>query len=227
MSTHAPEGNMPLWARIAIVIGGYAAILVLGHFGGRWLDHSFGMDLKAPGMTGARLVLVTGLAIYIALMALPFVPGIELSLALFAVFGSKAAIPIYLATVVALTMSFLAGRLVPFGSLAGLFNFVGLARARELVLRLAPMTPRQRVEALVEGAPSRLVPILLLYKELAVIAALNIPGNALVGGGGGIGMLAGMSGLFTLPRYLAALSVAALPVPLIMLVAGYWLHFIE
>jgi hypothetical protein len=147
----------------------------------------------------------------------------ELSLALFAVFGGAAAIPIYLATIFALTLSFLAGRLVPLGSLARMFAFLGLSRARDLVLRLAPMTQRQRAEMLIEALPSRVLPGVLRYRDLVLIAALNLPGNALIGGGGGIAMLAGMSGLYPLPRFLAVLSVAVLPVPLAMLLAGSWL----
>ena len=43
------------------------------------------------------------------------------------------------------------------------------------------------------------------------------------GGGGGIALLAGMSGLFTFPRFVAAVALAALPVPLfVMLTAAYW-----
>ena len=64
------------------------------------------------------------------------------------------------------------------------------------------------------------IPWLLKHRYIAVIVALNVPGNALIGGGGGIALLAGMSGLFTFPRYLAALALAVLPVPLFVLIMG-------
>jgi hypothetical protein len=52
------------------------------------------------------------------------------------------------------------------------------------------------------------------------MVALNVPGNAVIGGGGGIALLAGMSGLVTFPRFLATVSLAALPVPLFVVLAG-------
>ncbi len=39
-------------------------------------------------------------------------------------------------------------------------------------------------------------------------------------GGGGIAMLAGISGLFTFPLFLACVALAVLPVPLIILFSG-------
>jgi hypothetical protein len=47
-----------------------------------------------------------------------------------------------------------------------------------------------------------------------------VPGNAVIGGGGGIALLAGISGLFTFPRYLAIVSLAVLPVPLTIMLIG-------
>ncbi|UCE30573.1 MAG: hypothetical protein JSW68_10975, partial [Burkholderiales bacterium] len=63
---------------------------------------------------------------------------------------------------------------------------------------------------------------LLRHRHVALAIALNLPGNALVGGAGGLGMLAGMSGLFSLPRYLLLVALATTPVPLFLLAAGSW-----
>ena len=82
------------------------------------------------------------------------------------------------------------------------------------------MTAEQRFEVLIEHAPKRVVPVLLKHRYIAIIVALNVPGNAVIGGGGGIALLAGLSGLFTFPRFLASVSLAALPVPLIVLIGG-------
>jgi hypothetical protein len=46
---------------------------------------------------------------------------------------------------------------------------------------------------------------------------LNLPGNALVGGGGGIGMIVGVSRLFPFTRYFLLVSLAILPLPLLIL----------
>jgi hypothetical protein len=43
---------------------------------------------------------------------------------------------------------------------------------------------------------------------------LNLPGNALLGGGGGIGLIIGMSRLIPFHKYLLLIAVAVAPVPL-------------
>jgi hypothetical protein len=211
------------WFRIGVLIAGYILIIVFGHFAGRWLQHNLGLDVTNLDGTMARLVLGIGLLLFIAMLALPFVPGIEVSLALFAIFGTLAAVPIYLATVVALLLSYTAGRCVPLDRLAGFFDYIGLQPASALVRRLGTMTPRQRIEALMETAPNRISRVLVDHRDLALIAVLNMPGNALIGGGGGIALVAGMSGMFRPDRYLLAVAIAALPIPLFMLAGGYFM----
>jgi hypothetical protein len=73
---------------------------------------------------------------------------------------------------------------------------------------------------LVEQAPQRSIPALLRYRYVALVVALNFPGNVILGGGGGIALLAGLSGMFSFPQYLIATSVAALPVPIAALLLG-------
>ena len=51
------------------------------------------------------------LLLYTVLLALPFVPGAEIGLALLVVFGAVMAWPVYVATVLALSIAFAVGRL--------------------------------------------------------------------------------------------------------------------
>ena len=46
---------------------------------------------------------------------------------------------------------------------------------------------------------------------------LNLPGNALIGGGGGIGLIAGMSRVYSFPRYFLLVGLAITPLPLLFL----------
>ena len=82
------------------------------------------------------------------------------------------------------------------------------------------MSRKQRLALLVEQAPRRFIPTLLRFRYVALVLALNLPGNAVLGGGGGIAMVAGLSGMFSFPLFLLAASVAALPVPLMWLLLG-------
>lgn len=212
------------WLRIGLLLAGYALIMVLGHYGGQWLVQNLGFDPMNAQGASAWTVLLTGLVVYVILLALPFVPGIEISLALFAAFGASAALPIYFATMAALLISYLAGRIFALDRIAWFFDFIGLHAGSSLVRRLAPMTSRQRIETLVDIAPNRFGRFLTRYRDVALIAALNLPGNALIGGGGGIALLAGMSGLFPFGRYVFAVAVASVPIPLTMALVGRSWH---
>lgn len=202
---------------LALIYGG---VLAGGHWGSEWLVGLVGVDLSADAKSHARHVVIAGVVLYTALMAMPFVPGIEISLALLAAFGSDVAMVLYAATVVALATSYLIGRLLPVRLIAMLFGGLGLHRAEDLVLRLKPMSRKQRLETLTSHAPKRIVPTLLKHRYIAVAVMLNVPGNSIIGGGGGIALMAGISGLFTFPRYLAVVSLAVLPVPLAILLMG-------
>jgi hypothetical protein len=48
----------------------------------------------------------------------------------------------------------------------------------------------------------------------------NLPGNAALGGGGGIAMMSGFSRLFTFGGFVTAVAVAIAPVPLVILITG-------
>jgi len=208
------------WLRIAVLVLIYGGLLAIGQWGSGWLIEWVGIDLD-PGVTShARHAVMAAIALYTALMAVPFVPGLEISLALLAAFGAQVAVLIYAATMVALSLSFLIGRLLPMHLIATLFRSLGQHRAESLVRRLEPLDAAQRLETLVAHAPKRIVPVLLKHRYIAIAVALNVPGNAVIGGGGGIALLAGISGLFTFPRYLAVIALAVLPVPLTVMVMG-------
>jgi hypothetical protein len=211
---------MPRWLRIALVVLIYGSLLAGGHWGGGWLIDSAVVVLGADAQSHDLHVMIAGVVFYAALMAIPFVPGMEISLALLAVFGPKVAMAVYAATVAALGLSCLIGRLLPVSLIATFFGSLGLQRAKDLVRSLQPLSAEQRLEVLIEHAPKRVAPLLLKHPYIAVIVALNVPGNAVIGGGGGIALLAGMSGLFTFPRFLASVSLAALPVPLVVMLTG-------
>ena len=208
------------WPRIFILLLIYGGLLAGGHWGSGWLISLVGVDLSPGTESHARHFVMAGIAIYTALMAVPFVPGMEISLALLAAFGQQLAMIIYAATVVALVISYLIGRVVPVRLIASFFGFLGQQRAENLVRRLEPLNARQRLETLIAHAPKRIVPTLLKHRYIAIAVALNVPGNAIIGGGGGIALLAGISGLFTFPRYLAIVSLAVLPIPLTIMLMG-------
>jgi hypothetical protein len=60
----------------------------------------------------------------------------------------------------------------------------------------------------------------LRHRYIALALAVNVPGNAVIGGGGGIMMVAGLSGIFApLPTFVA-IAFAVSPVPLTIMLLG-------
>lgn len=142
-------------------------------------------------------------------------PGIEIGLALMFFLGNKGAVLVYLCTVIALLISFTIGRSTPPHLIIALLNWFHLDRASALVAQLGPLDHQQRLNLLYEKAPSRLVPFLLRHRYLAIVVILNLPGNALIGGGGGIGVIAGMSKIFPFYNFALIAAIAVAPVPLL------------
>jgi hypothetical protein len=182
--------------------------------GGIWLNDHFRLDNTANDTPHLQHALWLGIAVYVVLLALPFVPGIEVSLAVLAAFGKEAALLIYVASIIALILSYLLGRLVPLRFIASFFQYLGMAQAEELVGRLEPLSKNERLSLLVESAPKRIVPTLIRHRYIAIAVMLNLPGNALLGGGGGIALLAGVSGLFAFAPFVGIVAIAVMPIPL-------------
>lgn len=192
-----------------------AAIATL-HLGGNWLMQQLEFQLF-PRHDSLMFAAIIGMAIvYVLLMAMPFMPGIEIGLALMMLLGHKAALLVYLCTLAALSLSFALGRMIPARALIFLLDWLHLERAGSLVRRLEPLDRQQRLDLLYSLAPSRALPLLLRHRNLALLLLLNLPGNALIGGGGGIGMAAGMSELFTFPKFALLIAVAVAPVPILV-----------
>jgi hypothetical protein len=157
------------------------------------------------------------IVLYILWMALPFVPGIELGLALMVMLGFNGVVLVYLCTLLSLSLSFAIGRLIPLKAFARFLGWLHLRKPRDLVFKLEPLNADQKMDFLLKAAPSKIIPLLLEHRYLMVALILNLPGNALIGGAGGIGMISGMSRLFPFPQYILLISLAITPVPLLFL----------
>lgn len=223
-SAHEPgsrPGRRRRLVRVALILAAYAGLVAAGQVIGVAALEVLERGASAETVAWMRGAVIMAAALYAMLMMLPFLPGIEVGLALMAMFGADVCLLVYGATVAGLSAAFLVGRLVPVRVCAAFFGFLGLRRARRLVLDLAPLDERARLDLLLRHAPRRFVPFLLRHRYLALALALNLPGNALLGGGGGIAMTAGMSGLFAPQYFMPVVMIAVAPVPLAVLLTGY------
>ncbi len=176
---------------------------------------------EASGRDGVMLgVLAALLFAYAILIAVPFMPGIEVGISLLILEGASIAPLVYAATVLGLSLALMAGRCTPYGWLHGVLADLRLHRASDLVERLSPMSREQRLDHLTRRAPGWLLPIVRTGRYLLLAILLNVPGNAVIGGGGGIAFIAGFSRLFRPSITILVIALAVLPVPLTVWIAG-------
>lgn len=208
--------HLALILKLAVLV----VLLLAANQAGNWVVGELGFQMRPSNEPLVHRAIMTAMVVYIALMALPFVPGVEIGLGVMMMFGPGIVPLVYLATVIGLVLGFLIGRLVPQRTIINLLGLIRLRRLRDMLLRLEPLGSRERLAFLLQNADSRWVPFLLRCRFAAVIVMLNLPGNAIVGGGGGISFLAGFSRLFSLPAYALTVAVAVAPVPLLVLLSG-------
>jgi len=208
------------WLRILCVIAFYGLLVYAGQIASDWAMDRLEMDLRPSNQAMIHQMVMTAAALYIILLALPFMPGIEIGLGLMIMLGPDVCFLVYMSTVIALILAFAIGRAVSMDRIVVVFEWLGLARARDLVARIAPMPAEDRLTFLISRVPARLLSFLLRHRYIAVAVALNLPGNAFIGGGGGIALVAGTSRLFSFPAYALTVALAVSPFPLIYYLAN-------
>jgi len=215
-----PDARRIRRRRIVLCLGVLALFILSANLAGTWLVELLDMELTPHSGERLRNIIMLSTILYVLLIAVPFVPGIEMGLALLIMAGPSVALLVYGATVLGLSLAYLLGYLLPVSWLRSLFEYLQLARASRLIEQMEPLDTGQRLSLLVSKAPSASIPFLLRHRYIALAVALNIPGNACIGGGGGISLLAGISRLFSPPTYLVMLIVAVAPVPMAVLIFG-------
>lgn len=174
------------------------------------------------GMTPVRLgIIVLLLLAYAALIAIPFVPGVELGISLMVIEGWRIAPFVYLATVLGLALAYCAGQKMPYATLRRILSDLRLTRASDLLARLEPLSGPERLALLRRRLPPRLAPFALKQRYVLLALLINLPGNMVIGGGGGIALIAGLSRLFTPWPMMITVAIAVAPVPVLVYVFGF------
>ncbi len=209
-------------ARRVLIGLAYLALLGAG-FGMSALLHDVVAEAEAGALATGMVAL--GLLAYVLFSAIPFVPGAEIGLGLLMIMGARGAVVVYAGMIGALFLAFVVGRFVPIGWVAGLLGAVGFERARSLVLKSGDMSYEDRTRFIETHAPTRWVPFLLRHRYVALALLLNMPGNVILGGGGGIAFAAGACRLFSTGAFILTILIAVAPIPLGFLLfgAGGWI----
>jgi len=213
----APRAGLrTLFLRLALLI----VFLLLATWGAHAVREALDLQIRPGNEQQVHRAIMVGVVVYVGLLALPFVPGAEIGIAMLAAFGPGIAPLIYVATVAAMMLAYTLGRFLPITALERLLSALRMRRAAQLVARAAPLSQEARLAMLLGGQPKRILTLGLRYRYIALALAVNTPGNSLIGGGGGIMMMAGLSGIFApLPVFLAV-ALAVSPVPLAVMFFG-------
>lgn len=206
----AATGRGAALARLAVRLCLLAlAALAIHRFAG------WAAGLPVFGNGGARTgMLLLFLLAYALLIAVPFVPGVELGLSLMVAEGPRIVPGVYLATVLGLSLAYAAGEWIPYRRLHRLLSDLRLDGAGRLLAAVAPLDRQARLDLLADRAPTWLRPMVVRYRHVLIAALINLPGSAVIGGGGGIMFAAGLSRLFRPLPMLLTVALAVAPVPL-------------
>ena len=184
-----------------------------------WMDYWIRGELEIVGKTIeiAREkwgigVLAAGGLLYILLLSLPFVPGVELGILLMCAYGKEGIVFVYVATVTGLAIAFLMGRMLPAKWVDAMSKKNGIStpgnnQSDETIFLLRKFFRNKKW----------LSRLLSDYRYLVIGVLFNMPGTYLVGGGGGISFACGNSQNISFKWFLLTVVLAAAPVPLLAL----------
>jgi hypothetical protein len=202
--------------RLAVLI----ALLALATWGVHLLRDAMDLQIRPDNEQQVHRAIMLGAIAYIGLLAVPFVPGAEIGLAMLVAFGAAIAPLVYICTVASMMLAYMVGRFVPIASLERLLRLLGMRRAASVVARAAPLSNDERLALLLAGQSKGVLSRAMRHRYIALALAVNTPGNSIVGGGGGIMMMAGLSGIFSPLSTFLTIAIAVSPVPLAMIFLG-------
>ena len=206
--------------RLIFRLTAVAAFVYLAKLGFDWVLAQTD-ELEGPTQTTAMTgLLIAALVGYAILIAIPFMPGVEVGIALLLMQGASVAPFVYLATLAGMIIAFLTGQHVSLDWLHGVFRDLRMIRACQMLDRIKNQPQEDRLERLTERLPKWIAWVAVDYRYISIALLINVPGSIAIGGGGGIMLLAGLSRLFRTGRMVMMLALATLPIPLVVWIVG-------
>ena len=159
--------------------------------------------------------IIVGAFFYVMMLSIPFFPGIEIAWLMIMLYGKEAVILIYLLTICGLCLSFGIGRWFEKSWLTRWLNIPELKnqfaeRSSKIRQKLSTLHPRWSTFITSGGRLGK-----HHYLLLAII--INVPGNTLIGGGGGISFICGMNRRFSWKGFIGTLVIATAPIPILLM----------
>lgn len=214
-SVAAPARKRFPWKLVIILtlLAGLAtALFIGGHSAFEWVK---GVAEKARTPETLTILCI----VYAVLLAIPGVPGLEVGLVMMAVFAEVGILAAWLCTIVGLNLAFLGGRKIPRAKLEKWLKpkdvpeselpafAIGKGDTMTLVFERNKLGRKILKWTGPPGGWRRYLLIGLLF---------NMPGNFIIGGGGGIGLFCGTSDDIKWRWYLLTTTLAAAVIPLMV-----------
>lgn len=212
------QGKRICIALAPIILG---ILIFAGHETTRCIQMIFDVRQLAQHTLSGHSSIAIILLIYIIALAIPFVPGVELGLLILAIFGTSMSGLVYLATFIGLMLSFAVGRFIPTVALQRLLLRFGLTRLANFVIESSSCVGQLSSQQLKQLNVPSWLKILLNHRLCSLILIINLPGNAILGGGGGIAMIAGMTRFFSLSEFVVGVLIAIAPIPVLLIVLSH------
>ncbi len=171
-----------------------------------WFDVAVQLDVWRENNSNITFYsLVIACVCYGVLLMFPFMPAFELGVVIMTMYGVDGVVGAYLATVIALMVSFFLGA------------FFIKNNTVERFKKLPKHIHKLNENGLLSKILCRSLKALKTRPYLSLALLLNLPGNAMLGGGGGIAMMAGASGTMKFYKYFLTLLVATSIIPVLIL----------
>jgi len=215
-STSATQRRLLIAVRLAVIVG----LVLLANYGFDWLKTRLDLLDQNTATRAKTGLIVTVLIGYALLIAVPFMPGVEIGVALLMIQGAAAAPLVYLATFTGMMTAFLIGHTLPLNLLISFCDDLRLRRISTLLTRINETPSETRLVALQERLPNWLARLVTGYRYVIIGVLVNTPGNIALGGGGGIMLLSGLGRIFQTGWMALTIALATLPVPLTVWLMG-------
>lgn len=207
------------WSKVA-KIAGLLALLIAANFLVHSVTDVLNFQIRPGNEDVVHRTIMASAALYSFLLAIPFVPGAEIGLAMITVLGPPIALLVYICTIAGLSLSFVVGRAIPLSVLIRFTEDIKLRRTNKLLRDFDSRDNEERLEQLFNKTTNRFLRALLRSRYLTLGIALNVPGNFIIGGGGGIALFAGISRLYSYPGFLITIAIAVAPIPVAVSLFG-------
>lgn len=140
--------------------------------------------------------LVIGTILYSLVLIIPYFPSLEIGLVMMIWFQEPGVIIIYSATVLSLTIAYLVGSKMKRNNFFNeMFNHLIKFKVTDQLSKKHPY--------------------------LSLVFLLNMPGNTVLGGGGGIAMNFGHNSYLSFPKFFTGCAIATSPLPIIFLIGNF------